>query len=661
MTLRSKTIILVAAALIALIAAVYISSRAVLLYSFAQLEQEASQKDVQRALNVLDSQLLELDTTADDWAAWDDTYAFMLTRDPRYVESNLLDDTFVTLRLNALLLVDQSGQIVFGRAFDLQDEEEIPLPQSLLGHLTTEGLLSPTGEPGSYARGILQLPDGPILASSRPVLTSTEEGPPRGWLIMARYLDSTEVERLGHITDSTLTIEPFDNPTGSADLEAVRSALLKTPSSIVVRPVSGETVAGYAVIPDIYGAPGLLVEVETPREIYHRGQVAVTYILTATVLVGLAFGALQSVMLDRQVLTRVIELGAGVARIRSRDDLSARLQVDGQDELSRLGTQINEMLERIQNTQANLQRSEERFRSMADNIRDGLTIIEDGRPVYVNDRACEIFGYPRDELMKIQDLDLMASDDKERLESVVQEARQSGQMPGELEFWAVRKDGTHRYVSNRYASSPDPQLATQSYVVTTDITGRKREQDSIRRLAFHDPLTGLPNRTLFNDRIDVALARARRDGERLALLLLDLDHFKKVNDRLGHTVGDQLLQAVGERLTTLLRETDTVCRMGGDEFLILITGITAPDAGTKVALRVLKSIRRPFVIDGHQLRITTSLGIAIYPDDAEDVDTLIRQTDYAMYLAKERGRNNCQRYDSSGLKSHHSNRRAMEG
>jgi diguanylate cyclase (GGDEF)-like protein/PAS domain S-box-containing protein len=363
-------------------------------------------------------------------------------------------------------------------------------------------------------------------------------------------------------------------------------------------------------------------------------------------------------MLDRQVLGRIMELGTSIARIRSHDDLSARLPVAGQDELSSLTVQINSMLERLQATQAHLQKSEERFRKMADNIRDGLTIVEDGAVVYVNDRASEIFGYSRDELMQMQDLDLVAPEDRERMEMVAQEARQSGRMPVEMEFWAVRKDGSQCYISNRYTSGSHRDIGAQSYVVTTDVTERKREQDTIRRLAFHDPLTGLPNRALFNDRVDVALARARRDGDRLAVLLMDLDHFKEVNDNLGHTTGDQLLQAVGERLTALLRESDTICRMGGDEFLILLTGITAADAVTKVAHRVLESIRRPFVIDGHELKITTSLGIASYPDDAEDIDTLIKQTDFAMYLAKERGRDNYQRYSPSELETHPSSPRA---
>jgi diguanylate cyclase (GGDEF)-like protein len=195
-------------------------------------------------------------------------------------------------------------------------------------------------------------------------------------------------------------------------------------------------------------------------------------------------------------------------------------------------------------------------------------------------------------------------------------------------------------------------------VVYEDITERQRAEERIRQLAYHDPLTGLPNRTLFYDRMDVALARARRNSDKLAVMLMDLDHFKDVNDSLGHTMGDQLLRAVGERLTTLLRESDTICRMGGDEFLILLTGITSVDDVNKIADRVLEAIREPLVLDDHELDVTTSLGGAIYPDDAEDADTLIKQTDVAMYFAKERGRDNYQRYSSLDHETQPMGRRA---
>jgi diguanylate cyclase (GGDEF)-like protein len=177
-----------------------------------------------------------------------------------------------------------------------------------------------------------------------------------------------------------------------------------------------------------------------------------------------------------------------------------------------------------------------------------------------------------------------------------------------------------------------------------ELSERKKAEETIRQMAFHDTLTGLPNRALFNDRLGVALAHARRHKHRVAVMLLDLDHFKEVNDTLGHSVGDQLLKAVGDRLFSLLRESDTVSRMGGDEFLLLLPEMADPAHASSAAERILQSIRQPFVLESHTIHITTSLGIAIYPDDGTDGDTLVKKADLAMYRVKEEGRDSYQRY-----------------
>src|SRR5439155_13873460 len=160
--------------------------------------------------------------------------------------------------------------------------------------------------------------------------------------------------------------------------------------------------------------------------------------------------------------------------------------------------------------------------------------------------------------------------------------------------------------------------------------------------AYHDVLTGLPNRLLFRDRISVALAHARRARRTVAIMFLDLDHFKLVNDTLGHTVGDGLLQAAAERLVSCVRSEDTVARMGGDEFTILVSDIADTRSAATVAQKVLESISRPIEVDGHELFVTTSIGIAIFPDDGTDAETLLKNADRAMYRAKELGRNNFQ-------------------
>jgi diguanylate cyclase (GGDEF)-like protein/PAS domain S-box-containing protein len=173
---------------------------------------------------------------------------------------------------------------------------------------------------------------------------------------------------------------------------------------------------------------------------------------------------------------------------------------------------------------------------------------------------------------------------------------------------------------------------------------RKRDEETIRQLAYHDALTGLPNRLLFNDRLTIALAQANRNEEKLAVMLLDLDNFKNVNDTLGHSMGDRLLKGVADRLTGVLRKADTVARMGGDEFMLLMPGITRIEYSVEIAYKVLQTFYIPFVIDGHEIHTSASIGIAIYPDDGEDTDTLIKNADIAMYHAKEQGRNKYFRY-----------------
>ena len=181
-----------------------------------------------------------------------------------------------------------------------------------------------------------------------------------------------------------------------------------------------------------------------------------------------------------------------------------------------------------------------------------------------------------------------------------------------------------------------------------DITERKRAEETIKQMAYHDALTDLPNRLLFNDRLNLALAHARRSQQKLALMMLDLDHFKEVNDTLGHSVGDKLLRVVGKRLTSLVRESDTVARMGGDEFMLTLPEVAEAEDAARIAEKILRGFQKPFVLDGHELHVTTSVGIAMYPDDGEDGGTLMKNADIAMYRAKEQGRNNYQRYPGGG-------------
>jgi diguanylate cyclase (GGDEF)-like protein len=175
-----------------------------------------------------------------------------------------------------------------------------------------------------------------------------------------------------------------------------------------------------------------------------------------------------------------------------------------------------------------------------------------------------------------------------------------------------------------------------------DVSERKRVDEQVKHLAFHDPLTGLPNRLLFNDRLAMALNQARRYQRRVATFFLDLDGFKAINDSLGHSIGDELLRSVAERLRTCLREEDTVARLGGDEFIFLVSSILSAEDAAIVAQKILDKIRPPFHLDGRELFVTASIGVSIYPSDGRDPEALVRSADAAMYQAKEEGRDTYQ-------------------
>ena len=177
------------------------------------------------------------------------------------------------------------------------------------------------------------------------------------------------------------------------------------------------------------------------------------------------------------------------------------------------------------------------------------------------------------------------------------------------------------------------------FAVTTDITERKLVEERIQRMAHHDSLTGLPNRLLFNDRLGQAISVAKRDSGQFALLYLDLDKFKPVNDALGHTAGDQLLQGVAARIRRQVRESDTVARVGGDEFIVILSDLANREHAETVANKIIAALSTPFQLESQKqcVDIGTSIGIAIYPIDGRDADALVNAADAAMYSAKQAG------------------------
>ncbi|MBI3574158.1 MAG: diguanylate cyclase, partial [Gammaproteobacteria bacterium] len=210
-----------------------------------------------------------------------------------------------------------------------------------------------------------------------------------------------------------------------------------------------------------------------------------------------------------------------------------------------------------------------------------------------------------------------------------------------------RKDGSLYYEEKTITPLKDETGRITQFVSTgKDITERMEAQESLDRLAYYDALTGLPNRNLFHDRLQHALDRAQRVGRSVAILIMDLDNFKTVNDSLGHDVGDRLLRAVAEGIHACVRAQDTAARLGGDEFVIMLEDIERAEEASVVAHKIIEALRRPFQLGEYEVFMTASVGIAVYPDDARDLDNLLKDADTAMYRAKEQGRNTYRFYSA---------------
>jgi diguanylate cyclase (GGDEF)-like protein/PAS domain S-box-containing protein len=292
-----------------------------------------------------------------------------------------------------------------------------------------------------------------------------------------------------------------------------------------------------------------------------------------------------------------------------------------------------------------LREREERYRTILENIEDGYYELDTaGRFVFFNDSCRKILGYDKDELMGMNCRDFTDKENWEDVQCIFQNVL-SALKPDRLQDWIIaRKDGFKRHIEASLTPIHGEEgKAVGIRGIIRDVTERKKAEDTITFMAYHDALTGLPNRILFNDRMSLTLAQALRNEQKFVLMMLDLDKFKEINDKMGHEAGDQLLQGVANRLRSRLRKGDTVARMGGDEFMLLFPDIKETDDGFIIAQKIVESFRRPFNFGSHELYVTTSVGVAIYPDDGADFDSLKKHADAAMYNAKMNGRDNFKR------------------
>jgi diguanylate cyclase (GGDEF)-like protein/PAS domain S-box-containing protein len=294
-----------------------------------------------------------------------------------------------------------------------------------------------------------------------------------------------------------------------------------------------------------------------------------------------------------------------------------------------------------------LRESEERLRATFEQAAVGMALRDldprNPRWLRVNQKLCDIFGYTRDEMLQLTSVDITPEEDRDDAIAYNKKLLNNEIQGYSREKRYLRKDGTVIWTNLTLSAVQGADgRPTHAISVIEDISERKRNEERLLHLAHYDQLTSLPNRVLLQDRLHLAIAQAGRNQDNIAVLLLDLDRFKLVNDTLGHDAGDILLQQVTGCLQEMLRGGDTVARLGGDEFIVILSSLRSPEDASVVAQKMLDRLVQPFIISNQQVFVSASIGITLYPADSDDVTTLIKNADAAMYRAKELGRNGYQ-------------------
>lgn len=467
---QHKSLIIAFLTLVALLLTLLLISHIVMLGSYRHLEERHIERNVKRLQYILADETDKLDEVAGDWANWDESYTFLEDRNEKYRNSNLIPASFTQLRIDLILLVDTRGNIVYAGHYDRHTAEPWPIPRELRNQLPD--LLQP-GKVDQGLRGFFLLPKGPLLFAARPILTSEQVGPPRGALLMGRYLDSAEVARLAKLANLSFKLYRYADPRLPSKLQSVKKRL-SAKKQVFIEPLNENTICGYTRLSDIFTQPALLLRIDMPREIYRQGKSTILYFLAWVAIIGLAAIVLIHWLLNKLALSR---------------------------------------------------------------------------------------------------------------------------------------------------------------------QGQERSEQLLAYLATHNSCTGLPNRTLLLDRISQALAQARRHNLTVAILQIDLDNFKVINESLGHTVGDLLLKTVAQRFAKHHRTEDTLAHLGGDDFVLVLPDLPDAQQAPLIAEKLLEALKEPFSLAGHELFITASIGITLAPLDGQNAEILIKNADIALYQAKAQGRN----------------------
>lgn len=346
MGLQKKVVLCVCGVLLVLLTALFIVWQYIVVGRFASVEMDYVDENMERVVTTIDQEVAGVATAAADWAIWDDTYAFAVDHDQGYIDANFACSSFTSLHLNLIAVLDTHGNVIHGQAFDLDNEEALPLSSSVLEYLSGYGSLTQPSELDAGIRGILMLPEGPMLLAARPILNSQGDGPTHGTLTMGRYFNANVLDHIGTLTLLPLTQYPVGAAGMTPDFRKAESVLMSGEGRFS-QALNNDSIAGYALLDDISGNPSLVLRAEMPRYIHNAGRSSTFYALVSLAAIGLTMGVTIMVLLQMTVLAPLTRLARCVEALAQSGDVELGVDVESRDEIGRLARACSSLLDYV--------------------------------------------------------------------------------------------------------------------------------------------------------------------------------------------------------------------------------------------------------------------------------------------------------------------------
>jgi PAS domain S-box-containing protein len=392
-------------------------SQLVFINTYSDLERRYSYHVLKDELTQFNNTLSSMNQTAKDWAQWDEAYSFVSGNNPKFVKNNLPPNIFPRLRMNLILFVDNNGKIIYGKAYDLEKNQYIDLPQNMGNFTRNSSLLQHNNLEG--VSGVLNQPEGDMMIIAKPVVTSHEQGPIAGTLIMGRYITQRELNTLINIPNATLTSYGYSNANKPPDFNRILPSLSnENPWNLQI--LGPNSIAAYAIIKDIYGNPALILKSEMSRVLYNSYLKSVVDFIVSILLVGVFFTGLILYSLDKNILNRLDKTMGEIKAIGRKGDLKRRVTVSGNDELSDLASSINNTFFALQMSEQNLEASEKKYRSIFENTGTAMIIAEEDMTISLVNRTFEnILNLKKEQIEgKMNWIDLLVPEEREKIRSI---------------------------------------------------------------------------------------------------------------------------------------------------------------------------------------------------------------------------------------------------